>query len=178
MEKKISGITIECIKGDIASQRGIDAVVNAANAQLRTGGGVAGAIHRAAGPGLEEECRSMAPIKPGEAVISGGHKLPNKYVIHCLGPVYGVDKPEADLLATCYRNALHLAEKHNIESIAFPAISTGVFGYPMENAAEVAFMTTNEIIPGLKNIKKIRFVLFSDNDFEIHEKVLSRIKNQ
>lgn len=176
--KNITVMKIECIKGDIASQAGIDAVVNAANAQLRTGGGVAGAIHRAAGPGLEEECRPLAPIKPGEAVISGGHKLPNKYVIHCLGPVYGVDKPEADLLAECYRNALNLAEENNIQSIAFPAISTGVFGYPVEGAAEVAFRTINDLIPGLKTVKKIRFVLFSDNDLEIHEKVLSRINNQ
>lgn len=176
--KNITVMKIDCIKGDIASQAGIDAVVNAANAQLRTGGGVAGAIHRAAGPGLEEECRPLAPIKAGEAVISGGHKLPNKYVIHCLGPVYGVDKPEADLLAACYRNALHLAEKHNIESIAFPAISTGVFGYPMELAAEVAFRTIKDLIPGLKTIKKIRFVLFSDNDLEVHTKVLTRINNQ
>ena len=128
MNKIISGVNIECIKGDIASQSGIDAVVNAANAQLRTGGGVAGAIHRAAGPGLEEECRGLAPIRPGEAVISGGHKLPNKYVIHCLGPVYGVDKPEADLLAKCYRNAWLRTEKQRIESVGLAAISTGEFG--------------------------------------------------
>jgi O-acetyl-ADP-ribose deacetylase (regulator of RNase III) len=174
MDKIISGVKIECIKGDIASQKDIDAVVNAANAQLRTGGGVAGAIHRAAGPGLEEECRALAPIRPGEAVISGGHSLPNKYVIHCLGPVYGIDKPEADLLAKCYRNALLLAEKHKIESIAFPAISTGAFGYPVEKATEVAFRTINEMIPDLKTVKNIRFVLYSDSDLEIHDKILSR----
>jgi O-acetyl-ADP-ribose deacetylase (regulator of RNase III) len=169
---------IECIKGDIASQKGIDAVVNAANARLRTGGGVAGAIHRAAGPGLEEECRPLAPISPGEAVITGGHKLPNDYVIHCLGPVYGVDRPEADLLAKCYRNALKLAEKHNIESLAFPAISTGIFGYPVEKAAEVAFRTINEMIPQLKTVKKILFVLYNDSNLEIHEKVLARINKE
>ena len=173
MNKIISGINIECLKGDIASQTEIDAVVNAANAQLRTGGGVAGAIHRAAGPGLEEECRALAPIRPGQAVISGGHKLPNKYVIHCLGPVYGVDKQEADLLAKCYRNALLLAEKHEIESIAFPAISTGAFGYPVEKATEVAFRTIMEIIPDLKSVRNIRFVLYSDSDLEIHDKILS-----
>ena len=169
---------IECIKGDIASQKGIDAVVNAANARLRTGGGVAGAIHRAAGPGLEEECRPLAPISPGEAVITGGHKLPNKYVIHCLGPVYGVDRPEADLLAKCYRNALKLAEKHNIESLAFPAISTGIFGYPVEKAAEVAFRTINEMIPQLKKVKKILFVLYNDSNLEIHEKVMARLRKE
>ncbi len=122
MKKTISDVTIECVKGDIAAQADITAIVNAANAQLRMGGGVAGAIHRAAGPGLSEECRPLAPIEVGEAVITGGHNLPNRYVIHCLGPVYGRDKQESELLARCYRNALRLAEKHNINSIAFPAI--------------------------------------------------------
>jgi len=178
MNKTILGVTIECIEGDIASQTGITAVVNAANAQLRMGGGVAGAIHRAAGPGLEEECRPLAPIKPGEAVITGGHNLPNRYVIHCLGPIYGMDKPEDGLLAKCYRNALQLAEQHKIESIAFPAISTGAFGYPVEDAADVAFRTIEEMIPKLKYIKRIRFVLYSARDLEIHEKTLSRIISQ
>ncbi len=175
MDKKTLNVKIECVKGDIASQAGIDAVVNAANAQLMIGGGVAGAIHRAAGPGLEEECRPLSPIRPGEAVITGGHNLPNQYVIHCLGPVYGVDKPENVLLAKCYRNALQLAEQHNIRSIAFPAISTGAFGYPVADAAEVAFRTIVEMIPTLKSVKWIRFVLYSSTDLEIHENTLSRI---
>jgi O-acetyl-ADP-ribose deacetylase len=173
MNRTISGVTIECIKGDIASQVGITAVVNAANAQLRIGGGVAGAIHRAAGPGLSEECRPLAPIKPGEAVITGGHNLPNRYVIHCLGPVYGMDKPEDELLARCYRNALQLADKHNIDSIAFPSISTGAFGYPTEEAARVAFNTVLEVASELKYVKRIRFVLYSDKNLEIHERILS-----
>ena len=101
MGKTISGVTIECVKGDIAKQPDMTAVVNAANAWLKPGGGVAGAIHRAAGPSLEEECRPLAPIKPGQAVITGGHSLPNKYVIHCLGPRWGIDKPEDKLLADC-----------------------------------------------------------------------------
>lgn len=175
MSKTISGITIECIKGDIASQSDITAVVNAANAELMMGGGVAGAIHRAAGPGLEEECRPLAPISPGEAVITGGHNLPNRYVIHCLGPVYGVDKPEDKLLTNCYRNALKLAEQHKIDSIAFPAISAGAFGYPVEDAAEVAFKTIKEMCPKLKYVKKIRFVLYSNKDLGVHERTLSRI---
>ncbi len=172
MEKTISGVTIECVKGDIASQTGITAVVNAANAQLMMGGGVAGALHRAAGPGLAEECRPLAPIEPGEAVITSGHNLPNQFVIHCLGPVYGVDKPEDELLANCYRNALQLAEEHEIESVAFPAISTGAFGYPAHDATEVAFKTIMDIVPNLKFVKRIRFVLHSDRDLQIHEKVL------
>lgn len=160
MRKVYAGITIECITGDIASQQDITAVVNAANAQLRPGGGVAGALHRAAGPGLEEEGRPLAPIQPGEAVITGGHKLPNRYVIHCLGPVFGSDKPEDKLLADCYRNALHLAEEKAIDSIAFPAISTGAFGYPLKEATEIAINTIKNTIPKLKNIKLIRFVLY------------------
>ncbi|MFN3966345.1 MAG: macro domain-containing protein [Endomicrobiia bacterium] len=176
MKKTISGITIECIKGNIASQNDIDAIVNAANAWLRMGGGVAGAIHRAAGPGLEEECKKYAPIKPGEAVITGAHNLPNKYVIHCLGPVYGQDKPEDKILARCYENALQLAEKNKIESIAFPAISTGAFGYPIEEATDVVFRTIMKIVPNLKYVKKIRFVLYSDDDLKIYERKLSEIK--
>ncbi|MEA2087122.1 MAG: macro domain-containing protein [Candidatus Caldatribacteriota bacterium] len=177
MKKTISEVTIECVMGNIASQADVTAIVNAANAQLRIGGGVAGAIHRAAGPGLEEECRPLAPIKPGEAVITGGHNLPNHYVIHCLGPVFGLDKPEDKLLADCYRNALKLAEEYEIDSIAFPAISTGAFGYPVEEAAEVAFRTIIEIISKLRHVKKIRFVLYSDSDLEIYEKTFSRLVN-
>jgi len=173
MKKTIANTTIEIIRGDIASQPDMQAIVNAANAHLLNGGGVAGAIHRAAGPGLEKECKPMGPIRPGEAVISGGHNLPNKYVIHCLGPVYGQDKPEDKLLADCYRNALLLADKKEIESIAFPAISTGIFGYPAEDAAHVALKTIIDTIPNLTNIRTIRVVLFGQEDFEIWKKALA-----
>lgn len=175
MIKSISGVIIECLQGNIADQPDVAAIVNAANAQLRPGGGVAGAIHRAAGPGLEEECRQYAPIEPGRAVITGGHNLPNKYVIHTLGPVYGVDKPEDKLLADCYRNSLLLAEKHGLDSIAFPAISTGFFRYPLEKGAEVALRTVLEVIPQLKQVKKIRFVLFSESDLLVYEAELARL---
>lgn len=171
----INNIKLECIKGDIADQPDITAVVNAANAQLRIGGGVAGAIHRAAGPELTKECRPKAPIKPGDAVISGGHNLPNKYVIHCLGPVYGKDKPEEKLLSDCYKNALQVAEKNGSDSIAFPAISTGAFGYPMKEAAEIAFSTIKDEIPKLESLKLIRFVLFSDSDLRMHQEILETI---
>jgi len=169
------GVELECVSGDIAAQPDIIAVVNAANAQLKPGGGVAGALHRAAGPGLEEEGRSLAPIKPGEAVITGGHKLPNRYVIHCLGPVYGVDQPEAILLADCYRNALQIAEEHLIASIAFPSISTGAFGYPTEAAASVAFKIIKELVPTLKSVKLIRFVLFSIDALNLHQKIMGQV---
>lgn len=175
MERMVGKVRIECVRGDITRQEGIDAIVNAANAELRPGGGVAGAIHRAAGPGLYEECRPLAPIKPGQAVITGGHRLPNRYVIHCLGPRYGIDEPSAELLASCYRNALRLAEEHGITSIAFPAISTGVFGYPMREAAEVALRTVIEMAPQLESIRLIRFVLWDEEALRIHEETLVRL---
>jgi len=166
MQLEWRGITVECVDGDI---------VNAANAELRPGGGVAGALHRAAGPGLEEEGRKFAPIKPGQAVVTGGHNLPNQVVIHCLGPVYGVDKPEEKLLAECYRNAIELAEKQQIESIAFPSISTGIFGYPMEEAAAIAFKTVKEMLPSLQWVKLIRFVLHGKEALELHCKMMGKI---
>ena len=172
MRKVVSGVTVECIQGDIADQPEFDAVVNAANAQLRMGGGVAGAIHRTAGPGLEEECIPLGPIKPGEAVITKAYNLPNRHVIHCLGPVYGLDNPSDKLLAECYRNALRLAEENNLNSVAFCAISTGVFGYPKEPAAQVAFKTILDLVAELKTVKRIRFVLYSRDSLAIHEKVL------
>ena len=175
MERRIHGVAVECISGDIANQRDVDAVVNAANAALLPGGGVAGAIHRAAGPGLAEECRPLAPIRPGEAVLTGGHNLPNQYVIHCLGPVYGKDHPEKKLHGDCYRNALRLAEEEEISSLAFPAISAGIFGYPLEEAARVALKTVMEEIPKLSSVKRIRFVLFSAKTLEAFEKVLGEL---
>ncbi len=171
----ILGLNLELERGDIASQDDIEAVVNAANAQLKIGGGVAGAIHRAAGPGLTEETRPLAPISPGEAVITGGHNLPNDYVIHCLGPVYGRDKPEDELLANCYKNALKLAEDKGIESVAFPAISTGAFGYPTEAAARVALSTVNEEAQHLSAVKTIRFVLFGEDAYKIHKQVMDEV---
>jgi O-acetyl-ADP-ribose deacetylase len=173
MRREFEGVTIECIQGDITSQQDVDAVVNAANARLAPGGGVAGAIHRAAGSDLAEEAVPLGPIEPGEAVITGAHGLPNRYVIHTLGPVYGQDRPEAELLARCYRNSLSLAEDNGVESIAFPAISTGIFGYPAEEAAEVALQTVRKEAEGLEQVRLVRFVLFGQNDLEVHERALS-----
>jgi O-acetyl-ADP-ribose deacetylase (regulator of RNase III) len=175
VSKTVSGVTVECVRGDITSQEDVAAIVNAANAELRSGGGVAGAIHRAAGPELAEEARPLAPIEPGEAVITGGHDLPNRYVIHTLGPVYGQDRPEAELLAGSYRNSLALAEEYGIESVAFPAISTGVFGYPVEEAARIALGTVVVEAENLRSVRLIRFVLFGEKDFEVHERVLAEI---
>ncbi len=175
MRREAHGVTVECVGGDITSQDDVAAIVNAANAELRSGGGVAGAIHRAAGPGLEEEARPLSPIGPGEAVITGGHDLPNRHVIHTLGPVYGRDRPEAELLANCYKNSLALAEENGVDAIAFPAISTGIFGYPVQEAAEVALGTVVEETERLEHVRLIRFVLFGEEDLEVHERVLSRI---
>lgn len=165
---------IECLQGNIVKQDDIQAIVNAANAQLRIGGGVAGAIHKAAGPGLEEECRPLAPIEPGQAVITGAHELPNDFVIHCLGPVYGQDEPSDKLLADCYRNALRLAEDQGIDSIAFPALSTGAFGYPVEEAADIAMRTVVNEAGVRNNPRLIRFVLFDGKAAEVHRQALER----
>ena len=175
MKREVGPVAVECVRGDITRQNDVDAVVNAANARLEPGGGVAGAIHRAAGPGLAEEARPMGPISPGEAVITGAHGLPNRFVIHALGPVYGQDRPEAEVLSRCYRGALALADENGASSIAFPAVSTGIFGYPVEEAAEVALRTVREAADGLQTVRLIRFVLFGHEDLEAHERTLSRI---
>lgn len=165
-------VKVECIRGNIAEQQDMDVIVNAANAELLPGSGVAGAIHSAAGPGLAEECRALAPIRPGQAVISSAHELPNQNVIHCLGPVYGVDEPSDRLLAECFRNALLLADRHKLTSIAFPAISTGVFGYPLQNAAAVAMKAVSDTLAELNSVRLVRFVLFSDEDRKVFEQAL------
>lgn len=172
IQVKIGSRVIEAVQGDITNQPDIDAIVNAANAQLMPGGGVAGAIHRAAGPELARECKPMAPISVGQAVISGAHQLLNRHVIHCLGPVYGSDEPAEQLLADCYRNALQLAEQYQLTSIAFPAISTGAFGYPVEAAAEVAVKAVGEELPSLSSVRLVRFVLFGKGDLEVFERSL------
>lgn len=172
---QIEGVRLELVQGDIAAQKDMEAVVNAANAQLRIGGGVAGAIHRAAGPELEKACRSLAPIKPGEAVITEAFKLPNQYVIHTLGPVYGRDKPEAALLERCHQNSLKLAEEYRIKSTAFPAISTGAFGYPIKEAAEISLIRINKLISYLENVEIIRFVLYSSSDLQVYQNQAQKI---
>lgn len=164
-------LKVECVTGDIARQTDLDAVVNAANAALAPGGGVAGAIHAAAGSALYRECAPLAPIAPGDAVITGAGQLPNRHVIHTLGPVYGSDHPEAELLAACYRNALIRAEEAGLASVGFPAISTGVFGYPMQEAARVAFSELRRRAPSLKRVRLVRFVLFREADRELHERI-------
>lgn len=177
-EAERSDVAIELVVGNIVEQSGIGAVVNAANADLLPGGGVAGAIHRAAGPGLVELCRPLAPLAPGQAVITEGLRLPNRYVVHCRGPVYGRDHPADELLAACYRNALEVADKHRLESIAFPAISTGHFGFPLERAAEVALHAVLEEVERLTCVRTVRFVLADHRALAVHRRVLQRLLDE
>jgi O-acetyl-ADP-ribose deacetylase (regulator of RNase III) len=175
MRHTTANTVIELTQGNIAAQPDLDVIVNAANAGLAPGAGVAGAIHRAAGPGLYEACRPLAPISPGNAVMTGAHGLPNKHVIHCLGPVYGRDVPSDVILARCFAGALRLAEAHALASIGFPAISTGVFGYPMDDAARVALDTVIKFAPRLQSVRLVRFVLFSREDLDVFKAVLREL---
>ena len=177
MTFQANGLTIECVQGDITKQNDMDAVVNAANAELQSGGGVAGAIHAAAGQELAQACRALAPIRPGEAVITEAFNLPNRYVIHCLGPVYGRDDEAATLLASCYHQALDLAEEKQLDSVSFPAISTGAFGFPMDYAAEVASRAVLAKSGELNSVSRIRWVLFSDEDRELHQGLFEQMFN-
>ncbi|WP_136248230.1 macro domain-containing protein [Halomonas borealis] len=170
-----SASRIECRQGDIARQDDIEAVVNAANARLHSGGGVAGALHRAAGPELAEACAPLAPLQPGQAVITDAFRLPNRYVIHCLGPVYGVDEPSDEWLADGYRNALALAQRHGIVSLAFPALSTGAFGYPATEAARTALATVLTALPHCPAVERVRFVLFDAASTDLHRRTLDTL---
>lgn len=163
---------IEINIGDIADQPDLEAIVNAANAQLRIGGGVAGAIHSRGDPELEAETRPLAPIRPGEAVLTSAPNLPNRFVIHCLGPRYGIDQPEAELLGDCYRNAMRLAEENRIESVGFPALSTGAFGYPPEDAVGIAVPAVIEALNQSEFPRKVRFVLFDSRSLDLYAKAL------
>ncbi|HVR34658.1 MAG TPA: macro domain-containing protein [Methylomirabilota bacterium] len=172
---RFGNVQFECVVGDLVDQTDVDALVNAANAELQPGGGVAGAIHRKAGPALARDCRPLAPIRPGQAVLTGGYRLPNPFVIHCLGPVYGVDEPAAQLLGDCYCNALKVANEQAIESVAFPAISTGAFGYPFVDATEVACRAILETIPRLRSVNLIRLVFLSGTSASIACTILSQL---
>ena len=162
---------IRIVRGDI-TKRPVDAIVNAANKTLLGGGGVDGAIHRAAGPELLTECRSLGGCRTGEAKITRGHQLPAKHVIHTAGPVYGMEAGrEARLLAACYRHSLALAAQHGCKSIAFPSISTGAFGYPIEEASRIALRTIQEFIrEHPEAVAMIEIVTFSDRDQRTYQK--------
>jgi len=166
----------EFIKGDISEVKA-DVIVNAANKTLLGGGGVDGAIHRRAGPGLLAECMSLGGCAAGLAKITGGHRLPAKFVIHTVGPVWnGGNKDEAGLLTACYRNSLVIAKERGLRSIAFPAISTGVYRFPRELAMPIAINTTMSFVKSNPSaFDKIIFVLFSDEDLENYKAYFSKI---
>lgn len=166
------------IMQDDITQIGVDAIVNAANSSLLGGGGVDGAIHRVGGPKILEECREIVSRQgkgvPGEAVITTGGNLPAKYVIHTVGPVWhgGGDK-EATILANCYRNSLELAVKHGVSTIAFPSISTGAYGYPKNEAAQIAVATVEDFLKNDDKIDKVHFVCFDQESFELYTDLLN-----
>ena len=166
---------LEFIVGDITAQD-TQAVVNAANSRLAPGGGVAGAIHEAAGPMLWNECSTLGGCETGQAKISKGYNLPNAYVIHTVGPVYSGSENDAILLRYCYVNSLTLANRHSIRSIAFPALSTGIFGYPVKDAAKVAIDAIAGHLKGDTGIDLVRMVLYDERSYTIHLKVLEKIK--
>jgi O-acetyl-ADP-ribose deacetylase len=165
---------IELFKGDITKVK-TDAIVNAANSTLLGGGGVDGAIHRGAGPALLEFCESLNGCNTGEAKISPGFKLPAKFIIHTVGPVWkGGDYNEDFLLASCYSNSFKLASKNNIKSIAFPSISTGVYSFPTERAAKIAIQETEKFLNGNTNLRKVIFVCFDEKTYSIYKTILRR----
>ena len=161
-------------QGDI-TKLDVDAIVNAANTSLLGGGGVDGAIHRAAGPELLAECRVIGGCLTGEARITYGYNLPARYVIHTVGPVYRGTSRDRELLASCYRNSLSLAVENQIATIAFPAISCGVYGYPIEAACKVAVETTGEFLASHPSIQQVIFILFSSGDRQVYQDYLSSI---
>jgi len=161
---------IQVVETDITTLR-VDAIVNAANSSLLGGGGVDGAIHDAAGPGLLRECRNLGGCPTGEARITAGHDLPAKHVIHTVGPVWqGESAGEDELLANCYRNSMELANRHGIRSIAFPAISTGAFGFPLERATQIAMREVTQFLKTHPEIEQAIFACFGRESFKMYER--------
>jgi len=166
---------VKLYKGDI-TQLKVDAIVNAANSSLLGGGGVDGAIHRAAGPELLDECRSLGGCSSGDAKITRAYNLPCQHVIHTVGPIWrGGEKNEAKLLKSCYKNSLKLAEEHQLESLVFPNISTGVYGYPKEEAAKIAIDTVMGRASKFQKLKEITFCVFDDTNYAIYQDLLKDI---
>jgi O-acetyl-ADP-ribose deacetylase len=175
MRARIGGAVVELVQGDIVKQD-VDAIVNAANTSLLGGGGVDGAIHRAAGPELAQECQLLRGAKTGQAKITKGYRLPARHVIHAVGPVYTTgQRGEAELLASAYRNSLLRASEAGLKSVAFPAISTGIYRYPLEAAADVSLRTVMEHLREHPGIELVRFVLWEKLALEVFEAALRRL---
>ncbi|MEJ2672673.1 MAG: O-acetyl-ADP-ribose deacetylase [Deltaproteobacteria bacterium] len=178
MEITVGQAALELVEGDI-TQQDTDAIVNAANTRLVPGGGVDGAIHRAGGPAIEAEARQLGGCLTGEARITTGGKLKARYVIHTAGPVYkdGLHR-EPELLASCYRESLKLASDKGLKSLAFPSISTGAYGYPLEDAARVALTTVKDFLGQHPEIQRVRFVLFGKAAYETYARVLGELQER
>ena len=178
MQVTINKSQLELVEGDITKQD-TEAIVNAANPSLLGGGGVDGAIHRAAGPGLLEECRTLGGCQTGDAKITKGYRLKAKHVIHTVGPVYYRDGARApELLASAYRRSLEVASENNVRSVSFPSISTGAYGYPMEEAALIALQTVINYLETHPGIELVRFVLFGARAYQLYEEALQEIVAQ
>jgi O-acetyl-ADP-ribose deacetylase (regulator of RNase III) len=178
--RRMGAAMIELVRGDITRQE-VDAIVNAANSGLMGGGGVDGAIHRAGGPSILEECKAIVAqhgrCPTGGAVITGAGNLPARYVIHAVGPRYGKNRAkEAEFLAAAYRESIRLAMEAGCESVAFPAISTGAYGYPLDEAAAVALTAVRHSLSNEPSIKLVRFVLFGDDAMRAFEKALTDLQ--
>jgi len=174
MEVRIGKSTLKREKGDIVHQQ-VDAVVNAANSSLLGGGGVDGAIHRAAGPSLLEECRTLGGCAAGDAKITGAGRMKAKHVIHTVGPVYRGSGGEPELLASAYRRSLEVASDNAVRSVAFPSISTGAYGYPVEEASRVALKTVIAYLEEHPDIEEVRFVLFDDRTYKRYSETLEEL---
>jgi O-acetyl-ADP-ribose deacetylase (regulator of RNase III) len=174
----IGAARLEIEVADITTLR-VDAIVNAANTSLLGGGGVDGAIHRAAGPELVAECRMLRGCKTGDAKITRGYRLPARHVIHTVGPVWqGGDHGEHELLASCYRRAIELCRANNLVSVAFPAISTGIYRFPAERAADIAINTTVDALPSASSLTRVIFCCFSQESARLHEQAMARLSTK
>ncbi len=174
MQARINRSTLELVRGNIVDQK-VDAIVNAANTSLLGGGGVDGAIHRAAGPELLTECRALGGCPTGEARITGGYRLPARHVIHAVGPVYTGHPRDAELLASAYRSSLQLATEHGLRTIAFPAISTGAYGYPLAEGARIALQTVIDYLQHHSDIELVRFVLWDQPAYKAFRDTLVQL---
>src|SRR5947207_14070936 len=172
--RTINGVTLVLMRGNIVEVQA-DAIVNAANSGLRGGGGVDGAIHRAGGPSIMEECRKIGGCPTGEAVVTSARRLAAKYVFHAVGPIYSGSLDDQRLLTSAYQSCLNLAEKHQVKSIAFPSLSTGIYGYPLELAAPIALHTIIELIKKPTCLQQVLMVLFGESAYRVHEQTLNKL---